>query len=149
MLRALGGTLAGSAATVPMTIAMELLHRRLASARAQALPPQQITERALRATGAAQHLDPPARLATATAAHFGYGAAAGAVYAAIAPLLPGPPAARGALFGLGVWAGSYLGWLPAAGILPPATREPAGRNAMMIGSHLVWGAALGLLLGRR
>ncbi|RIL06956.1 MAG: hypothetical protein DCC71_04775 [Proteobacteria bacterium] len=149
MLRALGGTLAGSAATVPMTIAMELLHRRLAGARAQALPPQQITEKTLRASGVAEHMEPSTRLATATAAHFGYGAAAGAVYAAVAPLLPGPPAARGALFGLGVWAGSYLGWLPAAGILPPATREPAGRNAMMIASHLVWGAALGLLLGRR
>ncbi|MDB5294329.1 MAG: hypothetical protein JWO31_312, partial [Phycisphaerales bacterium] len=81
-------------------------------------------------------------------AHFAFGAAAGAAYAATAGRLPGPPAVKGSAFGVGVWAASYLGWLPAVGLLPPATEESARRNLIMIGAHVVWGAAAGVLHDR-
>jgi uncharacterized membrane protein YagU involved in acid resistance len=142
----LRGAAAGTAATVPMTAAMTLLQRELPSARRQPLPPRQITVRVAREVGLAKYLGPAERTAATAVAHFGYGAAAGALYGAIAPALPGPPLGKGIAFGLAVWAGSYLGWLPAAGILRPATHEPAGRNTMMIAAHVVWGAVLGLCI---
>src|SRR5262249_39177796 len=82
------------------------------------------------------------------AAHFAYGAAAGAVYAQLAERMEFSPMACGALYGLAVWAGSYLGLLPAVGILRPATQHPARRAALMIAAHVVWGAATGALIGR-
>jgi putative membrane protein len=79
--------------------------------------------------------------------HFGYGAATGALYGALAPALPVGPLAGGVLWGLLVWSGSYLGWLPAAGIRASSTRQPPRREALMIAAHVVFGAATGLLFG--
>ena len=76
-------------------------------------------------------------------AHFGYGAATGAAFAAATGSRD--PAA-GAAYGVLVWAGSYLGWIPAAGILRPAWEHPARRNLLMIAVHLVWGASMALTL---
>ena len=142
----LAGSLAGFAATAPMTALMLSLHRRLPPPERYPLPPRQITMKMARETGVAQKMDEPERTAATYAAHFSYGAAAGAALALVSPRLPGHPVAQGVAFGLAVWAASYLGWLPAAGILPPATAEPARRNALMIAAHVVWGAAAGLLL---
>ncbi|HWS53323.1 MAG TPA: DUF1440 domain-containing protein, partial [Pyrinomonadaceae bacterium] len=80
------------------------------------------------------------------ASHFGYGAACGALYGALAAERDVPPLAAGVGFGLAVWAGSYLGWLPAAGIISPATEHPPRRNALMIAAHVVWGATTGLVV---
>jgi hypothetical protein len=79
-------------------------------------------------------------------AHFGYGAACGAAYAALVPRSPVPHPVGGVGWGLAVWTGSYLGWLPALGLHPPATREPRERNALMLAAHVVWGATAGTLL---
>ena len=84
-----------------------------------------------------------------TLGHFGYGAACGAIYAALRPLLPGPPAAAGAAFGLGVWALSYLALMPRLGLYPPARWDHPGRRRVMIAGHLVYGIVLGLLTDRR
>jgi hypothetical protein len=148
MQKLLAGALAGTAATGPMTAAMKLLQQGAPSARRRAIPPREITLELAHRVGLTRHLGADGRDAATTASHFGYGAAAGALYPYASAYLPGPALVRGALFGVGVWAASYLGWLPAAGILRPATREPAGRNAMMIGAHLVWGAATALLAER-
>jgi uncharacterized membrane protein YagU involved in acid resistance len=104
----------------------------------------ELTERA----GLRQNLDESQHRALTLLAHYGYGAAAGAVYTALAQQLPGPPPLRGITFGLGVWTVSYLGLLPALGVLRVATEHPARRNALMIAAHVVWGAALGLLADR-
>jgi hypothetical protein len=77
----------------------------------------------------------------ATLAHFGFGAAMGALFW----LIPGRRGvARGALFGLGVWATHYAGILPELGLMPPARRDRPGRPFAMIVAHLVYGATLGL-----
>jgi uncharacterized membrane protein YagU involved in acid resistance len=140
--RVLLGAISGVVATGPMTAAMILLHRRLPSREQYPLPPREVTMKLAREAGVDDSLSPPARSAATMLSHFGYGAAAGALYAgALDPR--SHSLAKGLLFGLLVWTVSYLGWLPAAGILRPATEHPARRNALMIAAHLVWGIALG------
>ena len=138
--------LAGCAATVPMTLVMTALFQRLPPEERYALPPGEITAKLTEEARLENHVDQPTHEALTLASHFGYGAAAGAVYAPLANRLPLPPLLGGAVFGLALWAASYLGWLPAAGILRPAAEHPARRNALMIAAHVVWGGTLGLLL---
>jgi hypothetical protein len=140
------GTLAGFVATVPMTVAMELMHRRLPAKERYPLPPREITMEIAEEAGVKEEMDEPERLGATLAAHFGYGAATGALYAPLARRAQLPPVVGGATYGLVVWAGSYLGLLPALGILRPATEHPARRNALMIAAHLVWGAVTGVLV---
>lgn len=90
---------------------------------------------------------------TATfAAHFGYGAGAGAIYGRLRNSSRGNPVVRGMAHGMAVWAASYLVLLPAARILKPVTEHDARRTSLMIAGHLVWGASLGVaedLLSRK
>lgn len=129
--RLLVGAIAGAAATVAMTAAMNCLHKRLPEEERYPLPPREITERILpQLTGDEAIKD------IATAAHHGYGAVAGALIAAATPRIG---LAGGAVAGVGIWAASYFGWVPVASILRPAHRHPARRNALMMAAHVVWG----------
>jgi len=142
-VRLMRGAAAGLAATVPMTAAMEAMHRRLPARQRHPLPPRKITMRFAGKARVRHRLNEPERLAATLAAHFGYGSAVGAVLGAVAPKGTAKAAAAGAGFGLLVWAASYLGLMPLLDLHPPATREPAGRNLLMIAAHLVWGATAG------
>ena len=135
--RLLHGGIAGFAATLAMTAAMARLHRRLPERERYPLPPREITQRV---TGGGDE----AVRDRAMAAHFAYGAACGALLAALRSK-PGP--AEGAAAGLAIWAGSYFGWVPGLGILKPASAHPARRNALMIAAHVIWGAAAAAALG--
>jgi hypothetical protein len=139
------GAAAGLAATVPMTLAMEAMYRRLPWTQREPLPPRKITERALAAIGVRHKLDEEERFALTMVNHFGYGTAMGGIYGPASDRVKGTPVVKGMGFGLIVWAGSYLGLLPALGLMQPATRHRPHRNALMIVAHLVWGATLGLL----
>ena len=145
MRRLAAGAAAGLAATVPMTAAMKVAQGMLPATQRHPLPPRRITMRALRKSGVRPHadLDEPARRGLALAAHYGYGAGAGALFGAFVPANTRDAVAAGIGYGLLVWAASYLGLMPALGLHPPATRETPGRNAMMIAAHVVWGAATG------
>ncbi len=106
----------------------------------------------MRLTGATGHrhrLDQEQRFGLTLAAHFGYGATAGAMYAPLARIFQLPLVPGGLGFGLLVWLVSYLGWLPALGLFPPPHREAPQRIALMIAAHVVWGLALGALLQTR
>ncbi len=148
------GAASGLLATLPMTLAMELLHRRLPARQRSPLPPWWITRRTLGRAGLGDGLRlsgypavwqwTPATLA----GHFAYGAAAGALYAPLARAVRLPALPGGIGFGLLVWLASYLGWLPVAGLFPPATEQPKERNLLMVGAHALWGAVLGLLVTR-
>lgn len=131
MQRIVSGALAGLAATMAMSMAMSRLHALLHGRERYPLPPREIIEQ----TGSADG-EENARAGT-LAAHFGFGALVGAIFA----LLPSRKGG-GMLYGLGVWAFSYLGWIPAAQILAPVWRHPIRRNLLMIAVHLVWGATL-------
>ena len=153
MNRFVAGALAGLVATVPMTLAMVLWRERLLPpGERYDLPPREITLEAAERVGMADHLDDEAERHTAsTAAHYGFGALAGAAGAPmiLAETAAGNnPALQGVLWGLIVWGGTYLGLLPAAAILRPATEHPPRRTAMMIGVHVIWGAVTGLLTDR-
>jgi hypothetical protein len=119
-----------------MTAAMRRLHRRLPEKERYPLTPREIVD-----AGSVQ-MDMPLSNETAkdvtALTHFAYGAAMGALIAAVNP---DPGRRGGPLAGSAVWLASYMGWIPAVGTLEPATRHPARRNALMIAVHLVWGAA--------
>ena len=137
--------LAGVVATAPMTAAMLAMHRMLPPRERYPLPPRRVTMNVAGAARVRHHMDEPQRLGATVAAHFGYGAAMGGIFAALHRKAPGPVVAKGIAWGLIVWSVSYLGLLPALRLHRPATREPGGRNALMIIAHVVWGATLGAL----
>jgi putative membrane protein len=148
MNKEFAGSIAGAVATAPMTATMMALHRMLPRHQQTPLPPHVAAENAADAVGAGEAMDAAGedgRKGVALAAHFSYGAAAGAAYAPLAGKSGLHPAAEGALYGLAVWGGSYLGLMPATGLYNSATDEPAERNIMMIAAHVVWGASLGIV----
>lgn len=145
----LRGLAAGLAATIPMTVAMVTLRRfEPEHVRDEPLPPSTITRRAADRVGIADKVSEETKSGATVVAHFGYGAAVGGLYGAVADRIPGPPLVRGAAYGLAVWGGSYMGWLPVARLFPAASRVPGPRNAVMIAAHVVWGATAGLLESR-
>ena len=143
------GAVAGCIATVPMTWAMEAMHRRLPRRERYPLPPRQITMRVAEEAGVKEQLDEDDRFGLTLLAHFGMGTAAGALYGLLAPKQPLPGPLAGAGFGLAVWAGNYLGLLPALSLLRPATEHPPRRTALMVTAHLVWGVVVGALVDSR
>jgi uncharacterized membrane protein YagU involved in acid resistance len=141
MRKLVRGAIAGAIATVPMTLVMIGLFRRLPPEQRYPLPPRLITEDVAERAGAQPVMHDAALTRATLAAHFGYGAATGALFPFVARLRY-PLALVGPGYGLAVWAASYLGWIPALRILSPATRQPGERNALMLTAHVVWGAAL-------
>jgi uncharacterized membrane protein YagU involved in acid resistance len=130
------GGIAGFVGTMAMTAAMRRLHRRLPAEERYPLTPREIVDSGSKQLGVP--LTGEVAKDVSTAAHFAYGAAMGAV---IAAMNPDPRKRTGAAAGAAVWLASYMGWIPAVGTLEPATKHPARRNLLMIGVHLVWGAA--------
>ena len=111
-------------------------------------PPEDIAAAALDAVGVSER-DEKTDEALAVLAHFGFGAAGGAVFGLLHRRLrlPIPAAVHGVVFGSLVWAASYKGWIPALGILPPPERDQPGRPATMLLAHWVYGATLGAVVG--
>lgn len=148
MNRYLAGAVAGTLATIPMSLTMITVQRLIPKKERKTLPPKQITMEIAEDIGAKDLLDEEIEKDTVSLVnHFAYGAATGAIYATAAGNVNAPPVVKGIGYGLAVWTVSYLGLLPLAGILPPAaTEHPASQSAMMIAAHVVWGAALGAAL---
>jgi len=143
------GATAGCAATVPMSLTMDALHRRLPLSEQYPLPPRQIAMQVAHQAGLEpklDELDEDDRYHVSLAAHFGMGATAGSLYPLLAEQSFPAGVLNGAGYGLAVWAANYLGILPALGLLTPATRHPKRRTGVMIAAHIVWGAALGGLV---
>jgi hypothetical protein len=149
----LAGAAAGALATVAMSAVM-LAAKRLGFT--GELPPERITRRAFEAAVDEPPSDASEDAAVA-AAHIGFGALAGAVFA-LPMVWTGAErrsipivASAGILYATGIWLVSYQGWVPALGIMPPASRDRRGRVVTMLVAHWVYGAALGALarvLGR-
>lgn len=133
------GALGGCLATLPMTWAMEMMHRQLPRRERYPLPPRQITMRVAEKAGVKEDMDEDERQAATLTAHFGMGTAMGVGYGLLGRHLPLPTPLAGATFGLAVWAGNYLGLLPALGLLRPATEHPSRRTGLMIAAHVIWG----------
>jgi len=134
--RILIGGIAGIFGTLAMTAAMRRLHRRLPAKDRYPLTTREIVDSSIAQAGV--ELTGEAAKDVATAAHFAYGAASGALLG-VANVMMGP--VSGGFAGIGVWLGSYMGWIPGTGILKPPTDHPPRRNALMIAAHVVWGVA--------
>lgn len=139
--RALRGAAAGVVASAAMGLVL-LASRRLGLV--SKLAPEEITEAGLDVGEA--DLTEQSENAASTVAHFAYGAANGALFAAVAPRLPGPPLARGLTFAAGLLLVSYEGWVPAARVLPPLHNQTSGGRWTLVTGHLVYGAILGGLV---
>jgi uncharacterized membrane protein YagU involved in acid resistance len=138
--------MAGIAATVAMTIAMDAMFRHLRPRERYPLPPRELTERAAE-IARVKHKASENALHTATLiSHFGFGAATGMLYAYSAKR--GAGIGSGIAYGLVVWTISYLGWVPGLRLLSPASQHPSTRNALMIIAHVVWGSVLGCAVQR-
>ena len=148
MNRYLAGAIGGLLATIPMTLVMESLHRRLPREARYPLPPREVTENIADKMGHNQGLDEDRLIESSVLSHFAYGAATGALY----PLVFREPVRHSLVYGSGygvaVWAASYLGWIPALNVLEPATRQPASRRRLMLCAHAVWGAGTVLVAER-
>lgn len=133
------GGLAGLAATVPMTAV-------IAAGRVGGWlytpPPAEITGEVAERMGEEPEPEDPVFQASWLAAHLGYGAACGALYGLLRPLLPRSNSAAGLIFGGAVWGVSYLGLLPALDLFPSATKDSPRRQAVMIAAHGVYGVSL-------
>lgn len=137
----LAGAIGGTLATAPMTVAMELLFRRLPPSQQYPLPPRELTMAIASRTGLASMMPSErARVGATLAAHFGYGLFAGALYPLTFRRQPRHPLLHGSLYGIAVWVLSYFGWVPALKILKPASEHPRQRRWLMIVVHLLWGA---------
>ena len=125
-----------------MTAAMRAMHRHLPARERYPLPPREIIAGIL-PEPATQEVGEQERQALTLAAHFGYGAATGALYALARA--HGHHVLPGALYGVLVWAASYFVGMPGR-ILKPAHAHPLERNLLMIAAHLVWGGTLALTI---
>jgi hypothetical protein len=142
LLRLLLGFISGVAATGPMSALMLAIHRRLPADERYPLPPREITSKALDHLPGGELADERVKSAATWLAHFGYGGAAGALYAQAQSRSAGNWGARGIIFGLLVWAVSYFGLMPGLGVLRSAEEHPVRRSGLMILAHLVWGWVL-------
>lgn len=133
------GGIEGVTATLAMSTVM-LCAERLGVMTGQ--PPRLIIDRF------APGLNNGAATAAAVVFHGMYGAATGALFAALTPA-ERVSARWGAAYGLLVWVAGYEGWVPVAGVLPPAHRDERGRVITMITAHLVYGCVLGRRLEQR
>ena len=141
------GAAAGLAATVPMTVVMQVLRTLLPREQFRRMPPREIVDRTIEQAGVADQIDPGERAAVTAVAHLAFGMLAGAAYGALTRSRRTSSSGvwTGAAYGLTVWALAYGAGLPALGLHPAASVDTPDRNETLIASHLVWGATLGLL----
>lgn len=98
---------------------------RLANAIAVATVDQELTEREKDAAG--------------TAFHYAMGATSGALYGAVAEIVPAVKAGAGLPFGAAVWAVADEGIVPVLGLSKSPTEYPISIHAYALASHLVFG----------
>ncbi len=141
----LQGALAGTIATVPMTIFMFSTQRFLPKGQQYDLPPEIITKELAERAHVKQHMSKAQILAATTASHFGYGATMGILYSILGRRLPLTSSLKGTLFGFVIWVASYQALLPLLGFSKSSDKETTRRNVMMIAAHVVWGISTGVV----
>ena len=139
------GAVAGLAATAPMTLVF-------VAGRAAGLlrtpPPARITAAAAAEVGASPPPDGPALGAGWMGLHLAFGAAGGALFVAVRPLLPRSPGAAGLAYGAALWTAAYGGVMPALGLYPPVPHDRTTRAAVTVVAHAVYGWSLAAVVDR-
>ena len=77
--------------------------------------------------------------------HYAFGGGAGAVYGAVAELVPRVTAGFGVPFGLAVWLGAHVITVPALGLAESPARRPPASETPELGLHVVYGAVVELV----
>jgi putative membrane protein len=80
-----------------------------------------------------------------TIVHYAFGGGIGALYGAVAEVVPAITRVFGAGFGVAVWLGAHVIAVPALGLADPPTRQPLGKEAEELGLHLVYGSTTELV----
>lgn len=134
---------AGLGATLPMTIFMSQLHKKLPIKQQYSLPPRQIMMWLSKMTGVKHKLNEEKKTTLTLLGHFTYGALTGTLIHFLSKRIP--LMLRGSLVGLGVWIGSYFGILPLTKYNLSGIKMPLQRNLLMAGAHIIWGWSLAVL----
>jgi hypothetical protein len=134
--RALEGAVSGAVATAAMTGV------RMAADRAGLHEPRPAHSEVVRRLRAVTGRKPWGHQAerTATVAHYAFGAAAGAVYAVVAPRRARP--AGGVAYSVAIWAVSYVKVLPWLRLMPRPGRDDMRRQVVLAVDHVVYGLVL-------
>ena len=85
------------------------------------------------------HLTKSEKEKAGAAAHYAMGVGSGAIYGAVAEMMPAATVAEGLPFGAAVWVLADEAVVPALGLSRNPTDYPASIHAYSIASHLVYG----------
>ena len=85
------------------------------------------------------HLTKSEKETAGAVAHYAMGVTSGAIYGAVAEMMPAATAAEGLPFGAAVWLIADEGIVPAAGLSRKSTDYPLSIHAYAFASHLVYG----------
>ena len=85
------------------------------------------------------HLTKSEKEAAGAIAHYAMGVTSGAIYGAVAEMVPAATVAEGLPFGAAVWLIADEGVVPAAGLSRKPTDYPLSIHAYAFASHLVYG----------
>jgi putative membrane protein len=127
----IAGLIGGLVGTVAKTLAERMFPPHT---HGQPEPPEVAAERV-----AGDPLDADTRAIAAEGIHWGFGAAVGAAYGALAEYYPAATAKEGASFGMAVEALTHETALPALGLSAGPEDETLRERASEVTSHLVYG----------
>jgi putative membrane protein len=125
------GLAAGVAATAAKSLAEKIYPPRI---HGEPEPPELLSERI-----AGHPLDHTTEHITAESIHWGFGAAAGAFYGALAEFYPAATSKEGANFGLVLMALTHQSVLPAMGLSTPAEQQSGREQTSEAATHLIFG----------
>lgn len=127
----LAGLIAGIVATAAKSLAEKIYPPRTEG---QPEPPEVLAEKI-----AGHELSPTAKFAAAETIHWGFGAATGAAYGALAEYFPAATAKEGASFGLALATLTHEGALPAMGLSAEPEEQTTREHTSEMASHLLFG----------
>lgn len=127
----LAGLIAGLVATAAKSIAEKLYPPRVYG---EPEPPEILAEEA-----AGHELDKPTSAAASEAIHWGFGAAVGAMYGALAEYYPAATDKEGATFGLALMTLTHETALPAMGLAAEVEEQSPREQTSEAASHLLYG----------
>jgi putative membrane protein len=125
------GVIAGLVATAAKSFAEKMYPPRT---NGEPEPPQVLAEKI-----AGHSLDHGTLTAASEAIHWGFGAAAGAAYGALAEFYPAATAKEGATFGLALMTLTHEGALPAMGLSAPVEEQTTREHTSEAATHVLYG----------
>jgi len=139
------GAVAGLVAGLLAAEAMSLAHRALREVGRQPVgadKPEDPTIVVARVAAglAGSALDEDEKSRAGAVVHYAFGATVGALYGAVAEVIPRVTTALGVPFGIAVWLGAHVVAVPALGLSEPSTWQPLGQEAEELGLHVVYGS---------